>query len=551
MMRMKRLFPKVFFLALVASACLSVAVGARGVDTSLSAVSGGRGHTVCVTESGTVYGWGSNQSYQLGLSDTDNNAAPTEIKGLAAVSVACGYDFTAALYGGSVYTWGMSQYETPTEVALTGVTKIDAGQISILALRLDGTVWQWNCGGEPKQVAGLARIAEISAGGGHNLALTVDGRVYAWGGNSHGQLGDGTTTDRDTPVELPLMNIVDIAAGFSHSLAVAHDGTVYAWGNNACAQLGDGTREDRSVPTAVKGVENCVRVAAGDGNSLALRANGAVYAWGYGEYGQLGNGTNDTMASAPVRVNGLNDIARIECGVHHCMAVSESGVLYMWGRNRYGQISGAFSGNCNTPKRIRSGLSTEGSSEADAASGASYWAVSELAALYREDMVLPMLWSDYQSPLTRAEFAALLVSAYESITGGAVTESQTTRFTDLAGYPLEGELRKAVALGLLNGTTETTLSPDTPINRQEGAKLLCSFIAKARGAAIPTAMHNMPFYADASAIHAWAAPYVYYAYRNDIMKGGSDGSFDPLGGLTREQGLLMVQRVLAKYDWIE
>src|SRR5688500_2236932 len=84
--------------------------------------------------------------------------------------------------------------------------------------------------------------AAIAAGVWHSLALTEDGTVWAWGTNSLGELGDGTTTDRSSPVQvLNLTNVVAIAAGTFHNLALSEDGTVWAWGRNEFGELGDGT----------------------------------------------------------------------------------------------------------------------------------------------------------------------------------------------------------------------------------------------------------------------------------------------------------------------
>lgn len=542
-MNIRRLFSIALFMGL----CLSVSVHAKGVDRSLLSVSGGSSHSACVTQSGKVYSWGSNRAYQLGISDPSDVAAPVEAEGIHAISVACGYDFTVALgFDGTVYTWGFHQDKTPKKVDLTGVTKIDAGQTDILALRTDGTVWQWSYGGEPRQVAGLSRIAEISAGGGYCLALTADGCVYAWGGNLYGQLGDGTTTSRRTPVKLPLINIVDISAGFSHSLAVSYDGKTYAWGNNEYSQLGDGTKENRSAPIQVKRLSDVVRVAAGNGCSMALDASGKVYIWGYGEYGQLGDGSNTVAAGTPVSANHLSNVTQIECGVYHCMAVTQSGALYLWGRNRDGQVCSDTSGIFTTPKQIRSEVDADNTDQVNVLSDASDWAIPELSELYRENIVLPMLWSRYQARITRSEFAALLVSVYESQQKTSVYENKTAKFTDLKGHPLESELRKALTLGLIDGTGGANIEPDRLLTRQEGAKILCSFVSKLRGVTIPNRLYNLSFYTDAALIQPWAAPYVFYAHEQGLMKGVLDDMFDPNGAMTREQGLLIAWRSLAR-----
>ena len=87
------------------------------------------------------------------------------------------------------------------------------------------------------------------------MALKSDGTVWAWGDNGYGQLGDGTTTDRTTPVQVSgLSGVTAIAAGCYHTVALKSDGTVWAWGYNGYGQLGDGTTTQRTTPVQVSGL---------------------------------------------------------------------------------------------------------------------------------------------------------------------------------------------------------------------------------------------------------------------------------------------------------
>ena len=104
----------------------------------------------------------------------------------------------------------------------------------------------------------------------HSLALKSDGTVWAWGYNNYGQLGDGTTTDRHTPVSVSgLTGVTAIAGGYGHSLALKSDGTVWAWGYNSYGQLGDGTTTDRHTPVDVSGLSGVTAIAGG--GSIAWR----------------------------------------------------------------------------------------------------------------------------------------------------------------------------------------------------------------------------------------------------------------------------------------
>jgi len=146
---------------------------------------------------------------------------------------------------------------------------------------------------------------QISLGSGHGLAIKPDGTVWAWGNNIYGQLGDGTTTHRSTPVQVSgLTDVVSVAGGWAHSLAIKFDGTVWTWGNNSNGQLGDGTATNRLTPVQI--MTDVVSVAGGWGQGLAIKSDGTVWAWGRNDYGQLGDGTR-TRRLTPVQVIGLTD----------------------------------------------------------------------------------------------------------------------------------------------------------------------------------------------------------------------------------------------------
>ena len=122
---------------------------------------------------------------------------------------------------------------------------------------------------------------QIAGGGEHSIALKSDGTVWAWGNNWVGQLGDGTTSHRSTPVQVSgLSGVIAIAGGGYHSIALKSDGTVWAWGWNEYGQLGDGTTSHRSTPVQVSGLSGVIAIAGGGYHSIALKSDGTVWAWG-------------------------------------------------------------------------------------------------------------------------------------------------------------------------------------------------------------------------------------------------------------------------------
>lgn len=199
----------------------------------------------------------------------------------------------------------------------------------------DGTVaWSRSI---PVSVAGPTDAVELSAGGNHTCALESGASIKCWGANGWGQLGDGTTTTRPTPVTVELSDAVSISAGFDHSCAVLSSGQVSCWGRNAYGQLGDGTTTDRSLPLTVSGLSDAVAVSAGGNHTCALLNDKTVHCWGRNQWGQLGDGsTADSLA--PRSVANLAGVARISAGFAHTCALLSDGTGRCWGYNGGGAL---------------------------------------------------------------------------------------------------------------------------------------------------------------------------------------------------------------------
>ena len=178
-----------------------------------------------------------------------------------------------------------------------------------LALKNDGTVWSWgfNDGGqlgdgtattryEPRLVSSLTNIVTVSAGASHSIALKSDGTVWTWASNTFGQIGDGTIdTQRRTPVQVTsLANIIAITAGSEYNLALKGDGTVWSWGRNTLNQLGDGSSTNRVTPVQVSGLSlPTIAIAAAGAHSLIVDNTGSMWAFGI------------EIGSVPIRVSPL------------------------------------------------------------------------------------------------------------------------------------------------------------------------------------------------------------------------------------------------------
>ncbi|MEV4251993.1 Ig-like domain repeat protein [Spirillospora sp. NPDC049652] len=198
-------------------------------------------------------------------------------------------------------------------------------------------------------------ITQISGGSQHNMALTSDGRVMAWGYNSYGQVGDGTTTQRLTPVYATLpggVTATQIDAGYYHSLALTSEGHVLAWGENYYGGLGDGTTVNRHspVPVAIPDGVTVTQVSAGYYQSMALTSGGRVLSWGFNDHGQLGDGTTtDRHTPGPVAIPEGVVIIQISAGWGHGLALSSHGRVLGWGGNEDGELGIGTTTNQHTP----------------------------------------------------------------------------------------------------------------------------------------------------------------------------------------------------------
>ena len=179
----------------------------------------------------------------------------------------------------------------------------------------------------------------VAGGGYHSLGIRADDCLSAWGRNDQGQLGDGTTTNRLEPTLIGTCTWKAVAAGpyvlADHSLGLRADNSLLAWGRNDKGQLGDGSTTNRTSPTLI-GTCTWRFIAAGRYHSLALRADYALYAWGFNEQSQLGDGTT-TDRLEPVAIGSCTWKA-IAAGQEHSLGLRTDNCLLAWGRNNLGQL---------------------------------------------------------------------------------------------------------------------------------------------------------------------------------------------------------------------
>jgi hypothetical protein len=330
--------------------------------------------------SGTAWAWGRNTYGQLGDGTTTTSNIPVQVLNLTGVTAVDGgeYHSLALKSDGTVWAWGENGYgqlgtgnlhdeSTPVKVInLSNVTVIAGGKSHSLAVKSDGTAWAWgyNAYGQlgngtisggtstPGQVSNLSGVKAVGGGEDHGLALTSDNTVWAWGKNWFGQLGDGTTENRNTPVQVTsLSGVTAIAAGGAHSLALKSNGTVWAWGNGTYGQLGNGSDTGSTTPVQVSNLSSIKAVACGKNHNLAIKSDGTIWVWGYNKYGQLGDGTTDTQYT-PIQISGLGSVRAIAGGEYHSLAANTVGAAFSWGHNIFGQLGDGTTDEKHTPVQV-------------------------------------------------------------------------------------------------------------------------------------------------------------------------------------------------------
>ena len=190
--------------------------------------------------------------------------------------------------------------------------------------------------------------------GSHTAILKSDGTVWTYGNNTYGQLGDGTTKDKDDPVQVVLPEGVkakQIAVGEEHTLVVTTDGEVYAFGTNYNSALGiDELTAYSEVPVKLE-LENISKIAASNYQSIAITEDGNVYVWGQNTNGELGTGSYNNV-KVPTRLRDVADIIDVSLGNNHSILLDRNGKVFITGLNSFGQLGLEGESIVNTFKEL-------------------------------------------------------------------------------------------------------------------------------------------------------------------------------------------------------
>jgi alpha-tubulin suppressor-like RCC1 family protein len=233
---------------------------------------------------------------------------------------------------------------------------IQAGGVHAVAIKTDGTLWSWgnNSRGSigdnttvnkssPVQVGALTNWAQLSASVYTSASIKTDNTLWTWGSNSNGGLGDGTTANRSSPIQVGALTdwaqvSLNTIASDASVIAVKTDGTLWAWGSNSNGQLGLGNIIDLSSPVQVGALTNWLKPSTGSSHVIALKTDNTLWSWGRNFNGQLGHG-NTIARSSPVQVGALTNWSiKLGTGDSLSSAIKADGTLWAWGNNFAGGI---------------------------------------------------------------------------------------------------------------------------------------------------------------------------------------------------------------------
>ena len=307
-------------------------------------VAGGAWYTLILEADGALWACGANSYGQLGDGTTISRSTPVfimnDVKDMNAdynisriiktdnTLWACGRNDHGQLKDGTMINRSTPVFIMSDVQSFSGISY----------LKTDSTLWKWGMKDSIPELI-MSNVKKISEW----MILKTDNTLWAMGPNNYGELGDGTTTDRLTPVHI-MDDVLDVACGPMHSLIVKNDNTLWACGYNNTGQLGDGTTSSRSTPVHI--MDNVQSVSGGEDHSLFLTTSNEVY--GCGDYSSF-MFTDDDIGNPRFPMKIMEDVRYISAGGFHSMMIKTNGTLWGCGGNYSGELADGTTTTPQTP----------------------------------------------------------------------------------------------------------------------------------------------------------------------------------------------------------
>ena len=298
-------------------------------------ISSGHRHTILLKDNGIVQTWGYDLSGfgVLGLGNNLNVTTPTQVG--------------TSLNNGKIFTGNYNTFIIKTNGTLWATGNNEEGQLG------NGSYGSGNVSNIFIQIGTETNWKTISPSAAHTLGIKNDGTLWAWGSNQQGKLGDGTFTNRYTPIQIGTdTNWKEVASGLQYSVAIKTDGTLWVWGLNN-ANMGGSSLIPRQIGIDTDWKE--ISTDAAGLHTLALKNNGKLYAFGKtwsGGNGALGLGSTILVANTPMQIGLDSDWQSISAGFNNSFAIKTNGTLWGWGQNDLGQLGDGTQIDKLTPTQI-------------------------------------------------------------------------------------------------------------------------------------------------------------------------------------------------------
>lgn len=286
-----------------------------GSETNWASIATGFEHTIALKNDGTLWAWGLNFSGQLGDGTTVAKNVPIQIgteNDWQTISTV-GHTSFAIKNNGTLWAWGgnnisalglgffSASVNLPTQVGTdTNWKIIIAGYDHTLAIKNNNTLWGWGSNGYgqmgngvflgvnlvPTQIGTESNWKTASLGNEHSVAIKLDGTLWAWGGNSYGELGDGSTINRNIPVQIGNeINWKLISSDYLNTYAIKNDNTLWAWGDNTYYSYGNNTTVSSTFPIQIGSETNWKDISPGSYQKMAMKNDNSISIWGVKPFG--------------------------------------------------------------------------------------------------------------------------------------------------------------------------------------------------------------------------------------------------------------------------
>ncbi len=258
---------------------------------------------------------------------------------------------------------------------------------------------------QPKAIV----VSQVSAGSSHTMILKTDHTLWAVGDNGQGRLGDGSTDNKNIPVQVmiaegePMTEVKQVSAGTSHTMIVKKNGELWAVGRNDDGQLGNGksgrnvleVNPVKVITAAGSAMTEVDRVSISSLHTMIVKKGGTLWAVGLNTFGQLGDNTQDTrvnpvaVLTAPLAAGGgpMTDVKQVSAGGAHTMILKENDTLWAVGLNNFGQLGDSTTNHANIPVQVRT---------APAPGGGPITEVDQVSSGFEHTMILKIngeLWA--------------------------------------------------------------------------------------------------------------------------------------------------------------